>query len=222
MMTKDGKILLANYTKQQFDMSYFRKTTSVTQLLPDYGIAVSTDQPLQIKESKKDDIQAIETFVDDILHLMKNGKKENQKKRLRDYSDGEYVPVEVTEVSAKRIMLRTIDPEYNIISGQLVFEQNLKIFPKYTPRGLGKVLKVGERFNANVNTSNNSFSITNLFVDYIYVNAGLKTLLTPIITWLPAHGSNCASFGLTKDSWCMSISQKKTMRSCRKQMDTRG
>lgn len=172
MMTKDGKILLANYTKQQFDMSYFRKTTSVTQLLPDYGIAVSTDQPLQIKESKKDDIQAIETFVDDILHLMKNGKKENQKKRLRDYSDGEYVPVEVTEVSAKRIMLRTIDPEYNIISGQLVFEQNLKIFSKIYPVEVwAKVLKVGERFNANVNTSNNSFSITNLFVDYIYDNA---------------------------------------------------
>lgn len=172
MMTKDGKIVLANYTKQQFDMLYLRKTTSVTQLLPDYEIAVSTDQALQIKESKKDDIQAIETFVDDILHLMKNGKKENQKKRLRDYSDGEYVPVEVTEVSAKRIMLRTIDPEYNIISGQLVFEQNLKIFSKIYPVEVwAKVLKVGERFNANVNTSNNSFSITNLFVDYICDNA---------------------------------------------------
>ena len=170
MAVKHDEIILAAYSKNEYEKKYVQK--SVSQLLPEYGFKVSSTPNLQLKESQRDDTEAIEEFVDDILKTMKNCKKEVAVKRLLDYTEGDYVPVEVTEVSSQRIMLKTIDPSYNQIEGQLIFEQTLKIFSKiYRPEVWAKVLKVGDRFNVNVNPANNSFSLTNLFVKYIEENA---------------------------------------------------
>ena len=167
---KNAQIMLAAYSKDVYEKKYMPKST--THLLPEYGFDVSSTQDLQLKESKKDDVEAIEEFVDDILQAMKGYKKEVSAKRLLNYTDGELVPVEVTEVTPLRIAVKTIDPSYTPIEGQLIFEQNLKIFSKiYRPEVWARVLNVGDRFNAVVNTANSSFSLTDLFVDYIEDNA---------------------------------------------------
>lgn len=171
MVTKNGEILLASYPKSLYDKKYLQNAGSDTSLLPEYGFVVSSDKGLQIKESQKDEIGVIEEFVSDILQNMKTIKVGKSAKRLLQYVDGDYVPVEVTEVSSQKIMLKTIDPSYNSIVGVLVFEQNLKIFSKVYPIEVWtKVLKVGDRFNAIVNTSNSTFSITKLFIEYITDN----------------------------------------------------
>ena len=166
----NAEIMLATYNKDVHEKKYMPKST--THLLPEYGFDVSSTQDLQLKESKKDDVEAIEEFVDDILQAMKGCKKEVSAKRLLNYTEGELVPVEVTEVTPLRIAVKTIDPSYAQIEGQLVFEQNLKIFSKiYRPEVWAKVLNVGDRFNVNVNPANSTFSLTDLFVDYINENA---------------------------------------------------
>lgn len=167
---KNAEIMLATYNKDVHEKKYMQKST--THLLPEYGFDVSSTQDLQLKESKKDDVEAIEEFVDDILQAMKGCKKEASAKRLLNYTEGELVPVEVTEVTPLRIAVKTIDPSYAQIEGQLVFEQNLKIFSKiYRPEVWAKVLNVGDRFNAKVNPANSTFSLTDLFVEYIEDNA---------------------------------------------------
>lgn len=172
MVAKDGGILLADYSQYQYDKKFLHQGKNETPLLPKYNITVASESGYFIKESQKDDIKVIEQFVNDMVRSMSSFKKDPLEKRMRTYSDGDYVPVEVTEVSPQRIMLRTIDPTYCTVSGQLVFEKNLKIFSKiYPPEVWMRVLKVGDRFNANINTSNNSFSITDLFVQYIRDNA---------------------------------------------------
>ena len=167
---KNAEIMLATYNKDVHEKKYMQKST--THLLPEYGFDVSSTQDLQLKESKKDDVEAIEEFVDDIMQAMKGCKKEASAKRLLNYTEGELVPVEVTEVTPLRIAVKTIDPSYAQIEGQLVFEQNLKIFSKiYRPEVWAKVLNVGDRFNVNVNPANSTFSLTDLFVEYINENA---------------------------------------------------
>lgn len=149
---KNAEIMLATYNKDVHEKKYMPKST--THLLPEYGFDVSSTQDLQLKESKKDDVEAIEEFVDDILQAMKGCKKEASAKRLLNYTEGDLVPVEVTEVTPLRIAVKTIDPSYAQIEGQLVFEQNLKIFSKiYRPEVWAKVLNVGDRFNVNLNSA---------------------------------------------------------------------
>jgi len=173
MTTKNGGIQISSYSKQVLEKK-FLNANSETCILPEYGFTVSTDKNVLIKESQKDDIEVIADFVNEIMRYMKSTKKDNKVKRLLHYSDGDYVPVEVTEVSSQRIILKTIDPSYIEISGQLIFDQNLKIFSKVYPAEVwAKVLKTGDRFNVNVNTSYNTFSITNLFIDYINDNVAI-------------------------------------------------
>lgn len=174
LVARKGKVLLAGYSKQLYEKGYLGQNYEETDILPEFGFTVSTEKGNQIKESQKDDVDVVEKFVNDILHTMKSAKKDLTVKRLRNYPDGDCVPVEVTEVSSHKIKLKTIDPNYITVEGQLVFEQNLKIFSKVYPVEVwAKVLKKGERFNANINTSNNTFSITDLFVDYITDNVSV-------------------------------------------------
>ncbi len=174
LVTHNGQITLATYSKHLYDKKYLQKNICDTPLLPEYGFTVSTEQNLQVKDSQKGDVAVVEEFVDDILHSMNTFKSTAQERRLLSYADDDYVPVEVTEVNAQRIVLKTIDPAYTPMTGQLVFEQNLKIFSKVYPVEVwAKVMKPGDRFNVNINTSNNTFSITNLFVDFIYDNVSL-------------------------------------------------
>lgn len=98
---KNAEIMLATYNKDVHEKKYMQKST--THLLPEYGFDVSYTQDLQLKESKKDDVEAIEEFVDDILQAMKGCKKEASAKRLLNYTEGDLVPVEVTEVTAHPI-----------------------------------------------------------------------------------------------------------------------
>lgn len=171
MIAEKGEVLLAGYSKHLYDSAYLQNTIAKTIILPEYGFTVSTDKNLLIKESQKDDIEAFEEFVNNVLESMRSIRKGVSEKRLLSYSDGDYVPVEVTEVSSQRIMLKTIDPSYTTVTGCLVFEQNLKIFSKVYPiESWARVLKAGERFNARVNTSNSTFSITKLFIEHIYDN----------------------------------------------------
>lgn len=166
MSIKEGKILLASSTKDKFNK--FIQGHSETALLPEYGFTIRASRDILIKESQRDDVEAIETFVNDLLHEMKNMKKDTPEKRLLLYDDGEYVPVEVIEISAQKIYLKTIDPRYAPVTGQLLFEPNLKIFSRVYPVEVwARTLKVGDRFNAIVSTSSNTFSMTSLFIDYI-------------------------------------------------------
>lgn len=177
LTTKNGDIMLATYSKSKFCKKYLQNSYSETALLPEYNFTISTEKNLLIKESHKDDIEIIEKFVNEILQTMKSTKKEAKENRLQIYTDGEYVPVEVTEVTSQKIILKTIDPNYKTITGQLIFEQNLKIFSKVYPVDVWtKVVKIGDRFNANVNPSNSTFSITNLFIDYINENVSVDDI----------------------------------------------
>lgn len=172
MVATKGEMVLATYSKNHYDKKYCMNSNLETSLLPEYGFTISTNKDLQIKESQKDNIEVIEDFVNDILLNMKAMKRDIQEKRLLHYADNDYVPVEVSEITSQKIVLETIDPNYIQITGVLVFEQNLKIFSKIYPVDLWrKILKVGDRFNANINTTNNTFSLTNLFVKYIGNNA---------------------------------------------------
>ena len=166
-----GKITLTTYSKQLYDKKYLQKGIVETPLLPEYGVTMSTDKNLQIKESQKEDIEVLEEFVNDILQCMKAVKKATPSKCLRHYNDGDYVPVEVTEVSLQGIEMRTIDPHFSTVTGRLVFDQNLKIFSKIYPAEVWcKVLKTGDRLNVHVKPSDGTFSITDLFIDYIRDN----------------------------------------------------
>lgn len=177
MAVTDGEIILTTYSKQIYDKKYLHNIITKTSLLPEYGFSVSTDKGLQLRESQKDEIKIVEEFVDDILQSMKTTQQSAADKCLLHYTDGEYVPVEVVEVSAQQILLQTIDPSYHLISGPLVFEQDLKIFSKIYPAEVwAKVIKVGDRFNVIVNTSNQSFSLTRLFLDYIRDHVSLEEI----------------------------------------------
>ena len=171
MTAAQGKITLTTYSKQLYDKKYLQKGIVETPLLPEYGVTMSTDKNLQIKESQKEDIEVLEEFVNDILQCMKAVKKATPSKCLRHYNDGDYVPVEVTEVSLQGIEMRTIDPHFSTVTGRLVFDQNLKIFSKIYPAEVwSKVLKTGDRLNVHVKPSDGTFSITDLFIDYIRDN----------------------------------------------------
>ncbi len=171
MTAAQGKITLTTYSKQLYDKKYLQKGIVETPLLPEYGVTMSTDKNLQIKESQKEDIEVLEEFVNDILQCMKAVKKATPSKCLRHYNDGDYVPVEVTEVSLQGIEMRTIDPHFSTVTGRLVFDQNLKIFSKIYPAEVWcKVLKTGDRLNVHVKPSDGTFSITDLFIDYIRDN----------------------------------------------------
>ena len=172
---QNGKLQLANYQKQLYNSQFVPNNCCETALLPEYGLTISADKNLMIKESLRDDVEAIEQYVNDLLQEMLSFKSAQAGKRLQEYADGDYVPVEVMEVSTQYIKLKTIDPSYSPVEGYLVFEQNLKIFSKVYPiESWAKVLKTGDRFNANINTYNNSFSITNLLIDYIYDNVSIN------------------------------------------------
>lgn len=171
MTAAQGKITLTTYSKQLYDKKYLQKGIVETPLLPEYGVTMSTDKNLQIKESQKEDIEVLEEFVNDIPQCMKAVKKATPSKCLRHYNDGDYVPVEVTEVSLQSIEMRTIDPHFSTVTGRLVFDQNLKIFSKIYPAEVWcKVLKTGDRLNVHVKPSDGTFSITDLFIDYIRDN----------------------------------------------------
>lgn len=171
MTAAQGKITLTTYSKQLYDKKYLQKGIVETPLLPEYGVTMSTDKNLQIKESQKEDIEVLEEFVNDILQCMKAVKKATPSKCLRHYNDGDYIPVEVTEVSLQGIEMRTIDPHFSTVTGRLVFDQNLKIFSKIYPAEVWcKVLKTGDRLNVHVKPSDGTFSITDLFIDYIRDN----------------------------------------------------
>lgn len=171
MTAAQGKITLTTYSKQLYDKKYLQKGIVETPLLPEYGVTMSTDKNLQIKESQKEDIEVLEEFVNDILQCMKAVKKATPSKCLRHYNDGDYVPVEVTEVSLQGIEMRTIDPHFSTVTGRLVFDQNLKIFSKIYPAEVWcKALKTGDRLNVHVKPSDGTFSITDLFIDYIRDN----------------------------------------------------
>ena len=171
MTAAQGEITLTTYSKQLYDKKYLQKGIVETPLLPEYGVTMSTDKNLQIKESQKEDIEVLEEFVNDILQCMKAVKKATPSKCLRHYNDGDYVPVEVTEVSLQGIEMRTIDPHFSTVTGRLVFDQNLKIFSKIYPAEVWcKVLKTGDRLNVHVKPSDGTFSITDLFIDYIRDN----------------------------------------------------
>ena len=168
LIAKKGETTIGSYPKESYDKKYLRKDQSDTRLLPEYGYTISTERTSTIKESQKDDISVIEEFVNDLLARMNAVGQNTTVKRKLNYNDNDYVPVEVTSVSNHRILLKTIDPSYNEIQGQLVLEQNLKLFSKIYPLDVwAKVLREGDRFNANVNTASSTFSITSLFIDYI-------------------------------------------------------
>lgn len=168
LFTPNGRIVLASYPQQQYQQKYLPNNSYETPLLPEYGMAVSADRNIQLKDSQKDDVEAIEQYVNDILRSMQALKIEQPAKRLLHYNDGDLVAVEVTESSPRGIRVKTIDPSYSPVEGWLVFEQNLKIFAKnYPVEAWMKVLKAGTRFNALINTYNDSFSITNQFTEYL-------------------------------------------------------
>lgn len=170
MITAGDKIILADYSKYLFDTKYHSKSS--TKLLSDHEIFVSSGKDSKIKDSQKDDIGIVEKFFNEILSNMRVIQKPNSDDRLLHYSDGEYVPVEITEITPQKILVKTIDPNYAQIAGQLIFEQNLQIFSKIYPIDVwAKVLKVGDRLNVNIiNTESRTFSITKLFVDFITDN----------------------------------------------------
>ena len=170
LVTSRDNILLGTYARQVYEKKYLKKTVTATSLLPEYGFAVSTDKNLQIKESKKDNIQVVEEFVEDILTCMRATKKESEKLLLH-YAEGEYVPAEVVESTSQSIRLKTIDPSYQMVEGELKFEQNLKIFSKIYPMEVwSRVMKPGDRFNVQVSPSEGTFSLTSQFLNFIHDN----------------------------------------------------
>lgn len=171
MTTRNGKLLVADYTKDDYDKKYMKSSYSETAFLPEYGVTVSSCKGLLLKESQKDDIAVVEKFVNDFVSSMKSSRHGVAPKRLSHYDDGDLVPVEVTESSSDRIMLKTVDPSFSPVEGCLSLDQNLKIFSKiYTTLAWSKALKVGDRFRARVYVSSGTFSVTEQFVDYIQNN----------------------------------------------------
>lgn len=173
MIAAGGKIVLSDHSKEVYDKKYCTKTD--TELLGDYGFIVSSANDLRIKESQKDDIVIVEQFVNDILKEMRSSQNVKFGRRLLNYSEGEYVPVEVTEITSQKITLKTIDPNYAPIEGQLIFEQNLQIFSKVYPVEVWtKLLTVGDRLNVHIiSPETKTFSLTKLFVDYIRDNVSI-------------------------------------------------
>lgn len=169
MRAKEGKMVLASFQKEPYNKVYSKNSNCETDLLPEYGISVCTESNLQIKKSQRGDIVVVEEFVNNLLERMKGMKRlTSAKKNLKTYLNGDEVPVEVVESSPQKIVLKTIDPSYNEVTGQLIFEQNLKIFSKVYPIEVWcKVLRVGTQFSAIINCDNRSFSITELFTDFI-------------------------------------------------------
>lgn len=169
MRAKEGNLVLASFQKEPYNKVYSKNSNCETDLLPEYGITVCTESNLQIKKSQRGDIVVVEEFVNNLLERMKGVKRSvSAKKNLKTYLNGDEVPVDVVESSPQKIVLKTIDPSYNEVMGQLIFEQNLKIFSKVYPIEVWcKVLRVGTQFSAIINCDNRSFSITELFTDFI-------------------------------------------------------
>lgn len=158
---------LMPYGRQHYEKSVLMRDIAETCFIPEYNIGISADKDIQLKESQREDIDAIEMFVNGFVARQKT-KKEIVVRHLKTYTDGDEVAVEVVEVGSSKIVLKTIDPAYNVVTGQLVLEQNLKIFSKIYPIHVwAKVLKVGERLNVRINTCNRTFSITNKFVEFL-------------------------------------------------------
>lgn len=171
-ITKQGEVRLTNYSKYHYDKIYSHNDKYATDLLPTYKFRVSANKDIVIKESQKEDVEAIENFVQELIRSMRNTNTVHAENRLLDYTDGELAPVEIIELGFDWIRVKTIDKRYNTIEGYLVLEDTLKAFSKFYPISIWtREMHVGQRFNTHINVSNRTFSITRLFVDFVKESA---------------------------------------------------
>lgn len=172
LTVKDERLILSNHPKPIYLWKRSQNSLDEVDLLPEYGFVTSSDKDLELKESQRDDVEAVEEFAEELITRMQMCKKGTTDSSLRTYAKGDYVPVEVTEVTNERIKVRTIDPNYQPVEGVIIFEETLKIFSKvlYPVAIWAKVLRVGDRFNLIITPENKSFSLTELFVEYIRDN----------------------------------------------------
>ena len=174
LIVGDGQIKIVPVAKDAFEKTALKNSLVQSPLLPAWNLSLYSDKKSQIKESKKDDVEVIEDCIDSIVADQRKCKKMPKARVLHSYSTGDIVPVEIIEVGEKNFTVRSIDPDYEEITGKLALETTLQVFKNNYPIELWKkALPVGTRINVSYNAASRNFSIAEQFIEYIQDCVGI-------------------------------------------------
>ena len=160
-----GKILLAPVNRDTLKASFPGMVPNLSFFQE--ALQVLDAKTNKIKQGESGDIDKIEAFTDEFVSRQASVKP--AVKKLHQYAPGETVDVELITKDGN-LRVRTIDPEYECIEGDLVIA-NLDKFLYYSALDLKLYLNVGDQFPLHLQNisdkGNSKFLIDEEFKDYI-------------------------------------------------------
>lgn len=122
----------------------------------------------KIKQSDYNNLEKIESFTDDYIQRQVSVKP--SVKRVFKYSAGDSVDVELI-YKGETLRVRTIDPDYETIEGDLVISNGDNVFHYYHMKDFHMYLHIGDQFPVKLQSysekGNSKFSINDEFKDYL-------------------------------------------------------
>ena len=126
-------------------------------------LSVWTQKDERLKQSESSVVTKIDAFTTEFRRNQRTVIPTKQS--LKQYTDGQTVPVKVTYISTATIRVETADPNYEKITGN-INKGNGWYF--YSERDLASVIKEGDYLNAEItSTEQGVFSISKQFLDAI-------------------------------------------------------
>ena len=126
-------------------------------------LSVWTQKDERLKQSESSVVTKIDAFTTEFRRNQRTVIPTKQS--LKQYTDGQTVPVKVTSISSATIRVETADPNYEKITGH-INKGNGWYF--YSERDLASVIKEGDYLNAEItSTEQGVFSISKQFLDAI-------------------------------------------------------
>lgn len=119
----------------------------------------------KLKQSEEDNIEAIEKYT--LNFVQDQGKvKPTIAKPKKRYSDGDQLLVEITSCTWDKIEVKSVDPEYELIEGVIVFSEANYLY--YYKEDFYKYLRKGQVIEVTLESFvKKTFSMKDRFIEYV-------------------------------------------------------
>lgn len=138
---------------------------SIVSMETKLGLSLNSNN-LKLKQSNSENIYEMNTFISDFIEKQKIVKVVEPKKVKLGYVDGDDAIVVVTKIENETVFVKTVDPKYNVIEGQIKYKRESLMY--YYTDTLYKDFKENDYLHTTITSvSNGSFSIDDQLVKFM-------------------------------------------------------
>lgn len=169
LIIHEGSLCIAAMSQENLKLKSTQLTTSFNVI--DDRLRLLTTKNAKLKQSDENDIESLEKYIKEFI--LEQSKVMKPKEKLKKtYSNGDALYMVVTACTFGKVLVRSVDPEFETVEGSLDFSN--QIYPTYYADDFYKSLSVGQTIDATMTDYRKSlFSLKEGFTAHMIENVAV-------------------------------------------------